>query len=103
MQDNVSAALADAWQRFDTPLRMRKGFDEDAYTALTSALQACADAWASQDAIPKLGANILVDIFSATEGNIALYEDDAAQRVTEAAFELQDLVGQCVALDGEPA
>ncbi|WP_236060775.1 hypothetical protein [Actinacidiphila acididurans] len=99
MTDEASSALANAWQEFDTPLRMRKGFDENAYLTLKTALQACAESWVSLDAIPRLGANILVDIFPATEGNVGLYTGEAADRVMEAAYELQELVGECVGLD----
>jgi len=65
--DEASSKLAAAWQEFDIQLRMRKGFDEDSYTVLKSALATCAESWAAQDAIPRVGANILVDIFAATE------------------------------------
>ncbi|WP_260145497.1 hypothetical protein [Streptomyces sp. 2132.2] len=87
-----------AWAAFDDSLRMRNGFNEVIYDSLKQSLHACADAWAMLDAIPRVGANILVDIFAATEANADLYEGELTDRVMEAAYELHDLVGECVAL-----
>jgi hypothetical protein len=101
LADEASARLATAWEQFDVPLRMRKGFDDGAYTALKSALENCAQSWASSDVIPRPGANILVDIFAATEGNVGLYSGETSDRVMQAAYELQELVAECVALNGE--
>jgi hypothetical protein len=101
MADETSTTLAAAWQEFDLPLRMRKGFDESAFVALKTALETCAESWSAHDAIPRLGANILVDIFPATEGNAALYPEETADRINQAAYELHELIGECVALDVE--
>ena len=90
--------MAEAWSAFDDALRMKKGFDEHAYARLKQAIRACADAWAASDLIPRLGVNILVDVFAATEANAGLYTGELADRVTEAAYELQGLIGECVAL-----
>jgi hypothetical protein len=98
MTDDPVNRMVQAWATFDESLRMRNGFDQAAYGALTEALRACADEWAQLEAIPRLGANVLVDIFAATEANAGLYEGEAADRVMEAAYELHDLVGECVAL-----
>ncbi|MFJ7064911.1 hypothetical protein [Streptomyces sp. NPDC101115] len=98
MTDDTVSKMVQVWVAFDESLRMRNGFDETAYQALTEALRACAEEWAELDAIPRLGANVLVDVFAATEANAALYEGDVADRVMEAAYELHDLVGECVAL-----
>lgn len=98
MTDDPVNRMVQAWATFDESLRMGNGFDEAAYDALTTALRVCANEWAELDAIPRLAANVLVDVFAATEANAALYEGEAADRVTEAAYELHDLVGECVAL-----
>lgn len=95
--DDPLDRMVRAWVTFDGSLRAGNGFDEAAYHALTEALRACATEWAELDAIPRLGANVLVDIFAATEANAGLYEGEAADRVMEAAYELHDLVGECVA------
>lgn len=87
-----------AWTAFDGSLRSGSGFDERAYDALTAALRACAADWARRDAVPRLGANVLVDLFPATEANAALYEGEAADRTMRAAYELHALAGDCVAL-----
>ncbi|MGB9994153.1 hypothetical protein ACPMJQ_06155 [Streptomyces pseudogriseolus] len=95
--DPVSSMVR-AWTTFDGPLRSGSGFDERAYDALTTALRACAAEWARGDAVPRLGANVLVDLFPATGTNAALYEGEAADRIMRAAYELHALAGDCVAL-----
>ncbi|GGX32884.1 hypothetical protein GCM10010297_62910 [Streptomyces malachitofuscus] len=98
MTEDPVDRMVQAWAKFDESLREGIGFDETLYTALTEALRMCADEWAELDAIPRLGANVLVDVFPATEANAALYEGEAADRVTQAAYELHELIGECVAL-----
>ncbi|MFE6844542.1 hypothetical protein [Streptomyces sp. NPDC057686] len=78
--------------------RSGNGFDVEAYERLRRALRRCAEAWAGYDAIPREGANVLVDVFPATETNAGLYEGEAADQVRDAAYELHDLVSACVAL-----
>lgn len=90
--------MAGLWLAFDEGLRMHHDFNEEVYASLKGALRECAEAWAMLDSIPRLGANILVDIFPSTEANANLYEGELAGRVTEAAYELHGLVGECVAL-----
>ncbi|MGV9872012.1 hypothetical protein ACWDUG_04525 [Streptomyces cellulosae] len=100
--DDPVSRMAQAWARFDESLRSGNGFDDTAYDALTAALRACAAEWAELDAIPRLGANVLVDLFPSTEANAALYRGGAADRVMRAAYELHALAGHCVALRQEP-
>lgn len=70
------------------------------------ARRGCAEEWAVYDAVPREGANVLVDVFPATEANAGLYEgEEVAEQVMDAAYELHDLVSACVALrdpDGRP-
>jgi len=91
--------LADSWKEFDLSLRMNRGLDESALESLKSALGACASAWANLDAIPRLGVNILVDIFPATESNSNSYAGEVGERIMAVAFELQELVSDCVQID----
>ncbi|MBG0853376.1 hypothetical protein I2W78_16350 [Streptomyces spinoverrucosus] len=83
---------------FDVSLWMRAGFDQAAYDALTEAPRECENGWAELDVISRLGTNVLVDVFAATEASAGLYKAETADRVMEAAYELHDLVGECVAL-----
>ncbi|MGW0786430.1 hypothetical protein [Streptomyces sp. NPDC002913] len=92
------AGMADAWTAFDEALREGRGVDQNAYAALKETLRLCAQEWEALDAIPRLAANILVDIFAATEANAALYQGAMADQAMEAAYELHDLAGACVAL-----
>lgn len=90
--------MAEAWAVFDDALRTMKGFNEEAYSFLKQAIGACSDSWADLDSIPRLAVNIFVDVFAATEANAGMYEGKSAERVMEAAYELHDLIGECVAL-----
>lgn len=92
-------SLVDSWKAFDLSLRMNCGLDESALASLKTALVACASAWANLDAIPRLGANILVDIFPATESNSHSYAGEAGERIMAVAYDLQELVWRCVDVD----
>ncbi|GID98573.1 hypothetical protein ACFQFC_12965 [Amorphoplanes digitatis] len=90
--------MAGSWTVFDESLRSGEGINEGALKSLKESLRACAEAWAEFDAIPRLGANILVDVFAATEANANLYQGELADKVMSVAYELHDLIGECVAL-----
>jgi hypothetical protein len=92
----VLAELLAAWEDFIVGLRMREGLSERAYKRLRDALGACARSWEGRESIPRLGANILVDIFPATEASADLYSDEVRTQIMEASFYLQDLVQECV-------
>jgi hypothetical protein len=102
--DQISPEITDllsAWERFDLGLRFREGVSESAYDGLRAALLICAEAWHHLPAIPRLGANVLVDMFPATEANADLYEGEIRSRILAMAFEIQDLVRECVAINEE--
>ena len=90
------AELLAAWEDFIVALRMRDGVSARAYERLRNALQACARSWEGRDSVPRLGANILVDIFPATEASADLYTGEERTRIQEVSFYLQDLVRECV-------
>jgi hypothetical protein len=71
---------------------------ERAYERLRDALQTCASSWEGNDSIPRIGVNILVDIFPATEASADLYPEEVRTRIQEIAFYLQDLVQECVGI-----
>lgn len=48
--------------------------------------------------MPKLAANVLVDLYPAVEASSYLYGDDYAPRVRTVAEEIGDLVNSCVAV-----
>lgn len=91
--------LTDSWRAFDLSLRMNRGLDESALSSLKAALEACASAWASLDVIPRLGVNILVDVFPATESNSYSYSGEVGEWIMAVAYELQELVWKCVEID----
>ena len=90
--------LAQAWEAFDLQLREGSGLDASLLESLKASLRGFAESWSSSDSIPRFAANILVDIFIATESNAGLYSGTEAEGVMQAAFELHELVGDCVAL-----
>jgi hypothetical protein len=94
------AELRAAWEDFIVGLRVRDGFSAEAYERLRGALQACASSWEGRDCVPRLGANILVDIFVATEGTADLYDGEEKEKIQEISFYLQDLVQACVGIRG---
>jgi len=99
MSELALAELDSAWGEFIVGLRMRDGLNENALERLHEALKSCESVWKGKGSIPRLGANILVDIFQATEGAAYAYEDEQQARILEASFYLQDLVRQCVGID----
>jgi hypothetical protein len=96
-----TANLLSAWEQFDLSLRLREGMSESAYDRLRAALLTCAHTWRHLPAIPRLGANALVDMFAATEANAGLYDGEMRGRILAIAFEIQDLVRECVAVKEE--
>lgn len=96
--DATLAELLAAWEDFIVGLRMRQGLSESSLERLRESLRACASAWEGHESIPRLGANILVDIFPATEASADLYEEEVRARIQEVSFHLQDLVQECVAV-----
>ena len=102
---DLSTRLADAWGEFIVALRSNEGFRADPYAALVGVLRDCAPGWWQVDAIPKSGANVLVEIVPATQAAAEAYDEPVRTRVLDASFELYDLVVECFATtraDGGP-
>lgn len=96
-EPEVNELLAAA-EQFTVPLRMGQGMDDIALGRLRDALRQCEDAWRDRDTVPKVGANVLVDLYLAVDASSYLYEDDYQALVRDAAIEISDLVRACVAL-----
>lgn len=101
-QSEPVTALLQAVEAFGVPLRSGEGFNEAGFQSLVDALRACATAWADADTIPKLAANVLVDLAPATEAASYAYRDAVAERIREASYTLADLIRDCVAVEGTP-
>lgn len=105
IQTQTVATLLAASEAFDVPLRLGEGFDEQRFAHLCQALRACAQEWAEAEVIPKVAANVLVDLFPAIEScsYLPFYHGEEAQRIRDAAQTLGDLVRECVAIrNGHP-
>lgn len=94
---DVTNRLADAWGDYIVALRSNEGFQEDLYDRLAGALRECAAEWQDADSIPKLAANVLVDIVSVSQSAAGAYDEPVRKRIMDASFELYDLVNDCVA------
>lgn len=97
------AELIAAAREFVVGLRMREGVSEAAFQRLSSALRTCASSWEGLAEIPRRAANVLVDIFPATESSADLYDGEERNRIQEMAFELHELIQECVAVDDQDA
>jgi len=97
MGNDLIGKLLAASEGFLVPLRMRDGFDEDAFSRLCEALRKCQEEWRTQDWIPKRAVSILVDLFSLTLGCVDSYTGATAERVRRAAYDLDILVTASVA------
>lgn len=97
------AELVAAASEFVVGLRMRDGVSEDAFQRLSSALRSCASSWEGIDEIPRRAANVLVDIFPATESSAHLYDGEERNRIQEMALELHELIQECVTVDDQDA
>jgi hypothetical protein len=97
-RDEVDELLV-ASRVFDEALNERRGLDEAALRRLQSALKRCAAEWEGRHDIPRMAANVLVDLFPATQSIADAYDGDERLRIQEAAFHLQDLVMECVGVD----
>jgi hypothetical protein len=99
MVDSVEQRLAQASGDFLVALRMNDGFQSNLYDALTSVLSECAVQWQSEDCIPRLAVNVMVDLVIATQGAAELYPEPVRQQVYDASFHFNDLIGEAVGID----
>jgi hypothetical protein len=83
-------------ETFLIPLRMMRGFETEEFRKLCTALQACATEWEQAELIPKLGANVLVDLYPSMLAASYLYPDNMGEMIREQAEHLADLVRACV-------
>jgi hypothetical protein len=81
----VIQQLRAAAQRFVVPLRRNEGFDPDALDELCEAIDRCGRVWSGRQAVPKLAALILAELFPAVDGCAWLYPDPMRQRILQAA------------------
>ncbi|MEZ4864109.1 MAG: hypothetical protein R3C14_22535 [Caldilineaceae bacterium] len=85
-----------ASEQFLVPLRMMDGFAQEKFDYLCQALRSCIVAWNNDDSIPKLAANILVDLYPATISSSYLYPEEVGAEIREHAEVLADLVREIV-------
>lgn len=88
--------LVEAWDDYIVPLRSNEGFQEERYEALAAALRNCASEWRDAESIPRLAANVLVDVVPLSQAAAEAYEEPVRQQIMDASFTLYDLVIECV-------
>ena len=76
------------WLDFSGKIRGKDGLDEDLYDDLVELLQSIQSKLIGKDLIPKSLAEIFVDIWGALTSSADMYDDDARQRIYEAADHL---------------
>lgn len=85
-----------AAEEFLVSLRIGDGFDEKKFEQLSNVLSRCKEEWSNSEYVPKLAVEILVDLFPLTEGCSYLYKEPQAQRIRDAALQLNDLIKDAV-------
>ena len=83
-----------------TKLHLAEGLDTLAAERMKQALRAAAKSWAESDVITKSAANLLVDLANSIEASSYTYKDDEAARIRDLAYEVADLVRDCVTVEG---
>ncbi len=96
-QDSEAVELIEATQATLVPLRTGDGLDASALDHLKDVLRQCSTAWPSRNEIPKLAANVLVDLAAGVDACADLYGDGYAPLVRCASVEIADLVRAAVA------
>src|SRR6266550_7679990 len=96
MQDSTVSDLLVAAEEFSSPLRAGVGFDENAFQHLCDVLGDLARQWSDSDSIPKLAANVLVDLWPGVQNCSYLYEGDEANRIMKAADMIATLTREIV-------
>jgi hypothetical protein len=86
--DNLRSCADD----FIGSLRLGRGMDEDAFTALRNAVINLGTAWEEADSLPKGIVNDLVGLYSWIESASHLYEGAEALRIRQAAMDVETLV-----------
>jgi len=95
MNQQLVETLLEEQDEFMGPLRVRDGFDPKAYQRYCSALKAFAYEWRSQDQIPKIVANALLDVYPAMLSISDAYQGNEKDTIERAAEELAELIRDC--------
>ncbi|MEU3625158.1 hypothetical protein [Amycolatopsis coloradensis] len=95
----ITDRLAESWDDFIVALRSNEGFQKAYYEKLVEVLREAAREWSNADAIPRLAANVLVDIVPVTQSAADAYKEPVRQQIYDAGHELYDLVIDCVAVN----
>lgn len=83
-------------------LRGGKGFDEEAFKGLFTALEACEVEWTNSDTIPKSAVSLLVDLQRIIENCAYAYPGDEGERIRRESYVVGDLISKIVPWEGPP-
>lgn len=78
------------------PLRMRKGFDQEAFDRLCVTVRDCAASWKGRDDIPKAAVAVFLDTYPTMVSTSYLYDQAGNQRIQQAAEDLAELIRDCL-------
>jgi hypothetical protein len=90
--DEVSQQLEAAAVACLSSLRLGEPFWEDLFRNLTSTVRELHERWANSDMLPKSAVLVLIDLPRMIEACGTLYKGAEKQRVSEASFELVDVI-----------
>jgi hypothetical protein len=94
--ETLHLAIRDVLQH----LRRGKGFDEEAFRGLETALEDCEVAWKNSDAIPKSAVSLLVDLQRIIENCAYAYPGDEGERIRRESYVVGDLISKIVPWEG---
>lgn len=94
--DRVADLLSTA-EAFLMPLRSGEGYRDDLFHDLCEAIRSCGRLWQDSDSIPKLAANLFVDLASGIEASSYAYSDSQeAETIQKASYIIGDLVRETI-------
>jgi hypothetical protein len=95
--DEIETELEAAAREVEYTLRGAGGLDAAQADRLRMALRAAAQRWKASSTISKSAALLLVDLAMGLESCGFAYPGEEGQRIREFAYEVSDLVRECVA------
>lgn len=100
--DRITDRLLAAATAVLVPLRAGDGLPEASAKELLSSLAACAEAWRMDSTVPKVAANLLVDLATGIAAQGHAYGGAEGVAITRFADDVSELIRRCVEVPGQP-